>query len=299
MGRQDPNNRDTMQLRCSEYSRQRGKSPRDASASLAPFRLTTYLLETGLSMAVRMMQTEATINDELLRISQLRDHSICLNSPKAYFRADDDKLTNPHKRPFFVALESELQGLDTEAWEFLKGEAKPRLKAKHPTRGWQQLFDTLNEAKGYNHLVHIGCTDVRFIPRAKTDKVQTPDLRGLLGTTQALCEVKTINPSEQEADRFATGGVGTTLRHLENEFFGKLFSTIQTAASQLLAFDTTLTSRRIAYIVFNFDDRIHEYADDYQEQIKAYIGGASLPDVEIVLEIKPPFHSVVRKSLAA
>jgi hypothetical protein len=71
--------------------------------------------------------------------------SINLNSPKAYFRADDDKLTNPNKRKIFVALECELQKLDEAAWEFLKGEALPCLKAVHPTRKWQQLFDTLNE----------------------------------------------------------------------------------------------------------------------------------------------------------
>jgi hypothetical protein len=117
-----------------------------------------------------MMRAEVAITvkatcDELRRISQLRDYSVNLNSPKAYCRADDDKLSNPHKRKFFVALERELQGLDAEAWDFLKGEALPRLKAQHPTRGWQQLFDTLNEAKGYNYLVRIGCKDIKFIPR--------------------------------------------------------------------------------------------------------------------------------------
>ena len=245
------------------------------------------------------MQAEATINDELQRISQLRDYSINLNSPKAYFRTGDDKLSNPSKRQFFVALESELQGLDDEAWKFLKSEAVPRLKSSHPTRGWQQLFDTLNEAKGYNHLVRIGCTDVKFIPRATANRVQTPDLRGLLGATRVLCEVKTINVSDDEANRFAVGGARKTLRHLEGPFFDKLSSTIRTAATQLLTFDKDLTSRRDVYVVFNFDDRIHEYADDYQQQIETFLASASQPDVDIVFEIKPAFHSVVRKTSAA
>jgi hypothetical protein len=245
-----------------------------------------------------MMQAEGAIkvkaaSDELRRISQLRDYSVNLNSPKAYFRAGDDKLSNPHKRNFFVALERELQGLDAEAWEFLKGEALPRLKAQHSTRGWQQLFDTLNEAKGYNYLVRICCKDIKFIPRAKTNNVQTPDLRGFLGSAPVLCEVKTINVSEDEANRLATGGVGTTRLYLEKEFFDKLSSVIHAAASQLLAFDKDLTRRRIVYVVFNFDDRLHEYADEYQKQIESFIADASLPDVEVVLEIKPPFHSAV------
>ena len=107
--------------------------------------------------------------------------------------------------------------------------------------------------------------------------------------------MKTINVSDDEANRLATGGVGTTLRYLEQPFLDKLSSTIRTAATQLLAFDKDLTSRRIAYVVFNFDDRIHEYADEYQQQIEAFLASAPLPDVEIVLEIKPAFHSVVRR----
>jgi hypothetical protein len=222
---------------------------------------------------------------ELQRISQLREYSISLHSPKAYFRADDDKLSNPYKRKFFVAMECELQGLDAEAWAFLKSEALPRLSAPHPARRWHQLFDTLNEAKGYNHLVSIGCKNIRFIPRAKTNKVQTPDLLGFLGAAIVLCEVKTINVSDDEVERFATGGVGTTLPYLEKEFFDKLSSVIRTAASQLLAFDKGSADRRIVYVVFNFDDRFHECADAYREQIKAYIAHASLPNVEVVLDI--------------
>jgi hypothetical protein len=111
--------------------------------------------------------------------------------------------------------------------------------------------------------------------------------------------VKTINVSDDEANRFATGGVGTTPRHLERPFFDKLSSTIGTAAAQLLAFDKELTSRRIVYVVFNFDDRAHECADGYQKQIEAFLAGTPPPDVEIVLEIKPAFYSVVRRASAA
>ena len=243
-----------------------------------------------------MMQVEErtgkTSFHELQRISHLRDYSVNLHSPKAYFRADDDKLSNPYKRKFFLALECELQGLDVEGWEFLKNEALPRLEAPHPTRGWQQLFDTLNEAKGYNHLVRMGCKAIKLIPRAKTDKVQTPDLRGCLGATVVLCEVKTINVSDDKATRSATGSVGTTQRYLERELFDKLSSVVHTAASQLLTFNRDSVFRRIVYVVFNFDDRLHKYADEYQKQIEAFIAGALLPNVEIVLDIKPPFHSV-------
>jgi hypothetical protein len=99
----------------------------------------------------RQSENETACCKKLQRISELRDHSISLHSPNAWFQHGDTKLENPR----YFCIERDLQGLDDEAWAFLKGEALPRLIAKDPSqiRGWQQLFDTLNEARGYNHLV--------------------------------------------------------------------------------------------------------------------------------------------------
>ncbi|MGB9026140.1 MAG: hypothetical protein WCC40_09290 [Rhodomicrobium sp.] len=230
---------------------------------------------------------------EFRRVSELRDLSIDLHSPEAYFRADDDKLSAPHKRKFFLALERDLQGLNAEAWEFLKGEARPHLKAPHPKRRWQQLFDKLNEAKGYHYLVSMGCENVKFIPRAKTRGVETPDVKGLLDAATILCEVKTINVSDDEINRFAARLVGKITLHLAKGFFDKLGNDIRKAAAQLSAFDDGSAARRIVYVVFNFDDRLHEYADEYQRQIEAYIASEALANIEVVLDVKPPFHSAV------
>jgi flagellin-like hook-associated protein FlgL len=227
------------------------------------------------------------------RLSELRDFAIDLNSPKAYFRRDDDKFSNPQKRKFFLDIEHDLQALDFEAWEFLKNETLPRLKAKHPARGWHQLFETLNEAKGYIHLTSIGCTNVKFIPRSKTDNVQTPDLQGQMESTTVLCEVKTINVSEVETERRHSGGVGTTLAHLEESFFKKLMSTIDSAASQLRAFGADVGTRRIVLVVINFDDSLHEYADSYESQINDRMTKVSMPGIEVAFDIKPPFYSAI------
>jgi hypothetical protein len=244
----------------------------------------------------QMMQSENTskaVCVEFRRVSELRNLSIDLHSPEAYFRADDNKLSDPYRRKFFLALESDLQGLDAEAWEFLKSEAQPQLKAPDQKRGWQRLFDKLNEAKSYNYLVSIGCENVKFIPRAKAVRVETPDLKGLLDAATVLCEVKTINVSDDEINRFATRGVGNTLPYLEKGFFDKLGHDIKKASSQLLAFDDSSAAHRIVYVVFNFNDGLHEYADEYQRQIEAYIESASLANIEVVLDVKPPFHSAL------
>ena len=96
------------------------------------------------------------------------------------------------------------------------------LTSKIKKRGWQALFDVLNEAKGYNHLSGIGCTNIRFIPVSSVPGQKTPDLSGDLAGARVLCEVKTINISEDEATRRTTGGVGSEAPHLPDEFFGKL-----------------------------------------------------------------------------
>jgi hypothetical protein len=225
------------------------------------------------------------MRNELQRLSELREHSIGLGLATAYFQPDDDKFSNLGKRQAFLDVEAELQGLDDEAWELLKAEALPRLSAKHPTRFWQPLFDTLNEAKGYNYLAGIGCAGVRFIRRSTR---KTPDLRGLLAGEEVLCDVKTINISDVEVDRRLTGGVGSTLPELKEGFFKKLMSDIATAANQMLEYDDG-AKHRFVYCIFKFDDSLHECADKYRAQIEAYLTTAAKPNVRIVLEIRSPF----------
>jgi len=73
---------------------------------------------------------------DLTRIGELRDHSIALKSPDAYFRADDTKFSTPLSRAAFIAIERDLLGLDVAAWAALKSEALPRLTARAVGRGW-------------------------------------------------------------------------------------------------------------------------------------------------------------------
>ncbi len=231
----------------------------------------------------------------LQRISELRNYSISLRSATAYFQ-HDDKFSNPQKRKFFVDIECDLQKLDAGAWDVIRGEACKRLLAQDPARGWSSLFEALNEAKGYSHLVCLGCTDVKFIPRSTIKGQRTPDLQGLLASSNnisinVLCEVKTINASQPEVERRINGGVGRTLLHLEEGFFRKLFSDIETATNQMRAYDPNVGTRRIVYLVVSFDDILNEYAVDYQKQIEACVACETTIDVEVFLDIKPPFYS--------
>jgi hypothetical protein len=94
---------------------------------------------------------------------------------------------------------------------------------------------------------------------------------------RVLCEVKTINMSEVEAARRTSGAVGSITLQLPDVFFRKLTSDIETAKSQMAAYDADNSIRRIVYIFVNFDDYKHRYADDYFTQIDSFIVAKSMP----------------------
>jgi hypothetical protein len=241
---------------------------------------------------VKVQRTRTMYRKQLPRVYELRDMAQNLSSLDAYFSDFDNKLEeSPVRLKHFRAIEAELQGLDAPGWTYLKGQLKPLLTVKNAMRGWQALFDKLNEAKGYNHLVSIGCTNVEFIPVSSVNSQRTPDLQGLLAGRRVLCEVKTINMSEIEATRRTTGAVGSISLQLPCRFFRKLTSDITDARKQMAAYDADSATKRVVYVVVNFDDNLHEYAADYCSQIASFIAANPTPQIETVFHIKPPFYS--------
>ena len=224
---------------------------------------------------------------ELPRVFELRDLVQYSSSRDAYFQNFEKSLSGiPPKLKQFRDIERDLQGLDAEAWAFLKSEVTPLLGARDQKRGWQLLFDKLNQAKAYNYLKGAGYLNVRFVPPSAVSGQQTPDLQA----DGALCEVKTINISEIEADRRYSGGVGSSTDQLDEGFFRKLSSDLRKAKAQMAAHSTDQDTKFIAYIIVNFDDSLHEYADRHQHQIDQYIAGDPVPGLQVVVfDIKPPF----------
>jgi hypothetical protein len=227
---------------------------------------------------------------ELPRVFELNDLIENPRPPDAFFRDFDRSLAEvPQKKKQFRDIENELQGLESAAWTQLKAEAASLLTAKDGKRGWQALFNILNQAKAYNYLKRLGCTNIRFIPVSRAKGQQTPDLGADLGPVKVLCEVKTINISEDEATRRNSGGVGTSTDRLEAGFFNKLTSDLMRAKTQMLAYGADSATKMIAYVVVNFDDLSHEYVDRYQVQIDQYVSDNPVPGLEIAFDIKPAF----------
>jgi hypothetical protein len=194
----------------------------------------------------------------------------------------------------FREIEADLQGLDPESWHFLKAELLPLLTRRDARRGWQPLLDKLNEAKGYNHLTALGCENVRFIPRSTIQGQKTPDLQGFLAPTKLLCEVKTINPSDDELACRNGGGVRSLPLELPVQFFNKLRSTLELARDQMAAYSPGADTRKIAYVVINYDDILHQFADNYSRQLEGFAATKPVAELEVFFHVKPAFYWAMR-----
>lgn len=241
---------------------------------------------------------------DLPRICEIRDCVLNRGCSGTYFDNFDSSIAdNAVKRKHFLHVEAELARLDTAAWMFLKGQVLPLFERRHEVRGWQAAFDKLNEAKGYNYLTTLDCTDVAFIPVSSAPGQKTPDLEGKLGAKRVFCEVKTINPSDIEAasrNAVARGQIvsGSTQGTLPDGFFDKLIATLRTAETQMLSYYSDKSARRIVYVVLNFDDLLNEYAEDYFGQIQEFVKTNPLPAIEIIFDAKPKFYSATSESPA-
>lgn len=219
------------------------------------------------------------------RLYELRDLIADPSSSDAYFQRDfDDRLQNSdHVRQIYARWESDLQGLDAAAWESLKNEVSPYLTRRQSGRGWEQMFNILNQAHAYKYLKGLGCSNIHFIPRF-TDR--TPDLEAVLGSCSVLCEVKTINISQDEVKARVKTRQTPTVRFTETKlkdgFFGKLDFDIADAKSQLHAYDSSETAQCYIYLNFAFDDFFAEYKEQYFQQIDEHLSRNPISGVQLV-----------------
>jgi hypothetical protein len=212
----------------------------------------------------------AMLRRKLPRIYELKDLTDS-SHPDAYFRNFEDFLQAPTCLKTFVLLERELQGLDPDAWEFLSRKASPYLTRKDAKgRGWQQLFDFLDaEASAYNYLKEsVGCSRVSFIPESGGP---TPDFEGVLDDGRVLCEVKTINNSDDEVRARREEAVRDVNARLESGFLGKLDADITNAKRQLQSYDPEGNAQHLVYIKICFDDWARYYEEEYLRQIDQYL----------------------------
>ncbi len=246
---------------------------------------------------------------DLPRVYEIRDQIKEPDTPMAYFQDFENSLQQSRlKMEKFLDLEKVLQRLDEDSWNFLKNEASEYLEKKIEWRGWEQFFNFINQAWGYNYLKNKGCSNIKFIPISSKRGVESPDLIGVSGEVKFICEVKTMNISNEEAKARYSDRVRIVrqedMPRLEQGFFKKLMGHLKKAEQQIKAYELEALevgerSKRIVYIITNFDDFWGEYKQEYFQLIDQYLSGNSIPGLEIVFHNpKTCFNQIITMECA-
>ena len=260
---------------------------------------TIRCLETCAASGKSTVETTAavealTFRREMHRVYELRDLIGAPSEPSAYFQDFDNSLSNsPHKKQVWLGREREFERLDGESWKRLKDEARPYLTSYNSNgRAWEQLISIFNQVRAHNYLVDRGCSNVTFIPKAKKKGQKTPDLSAELGGQSMLCEVKTINFSDDEIERRRSVMLGRLRTSLDEKFLTKIDSKIIDAIKQMKAFCKDETTIRVVFIVLNFDDLSGECSDRYFLQIDQHLATTVYQGIDIVFyNQQTAFHS--------
>ena len=236
----------------------------------------------------------------LPRVYEIRDCVAKRGGSQAYFQDFENSLVNnPVKRKHFLHIEAELAVLDSVAWAYLKAEVVPLFGKKNPPRGWQAAFDKLNQAKAYNYLERLGCTELAFIPESTASGQKTPDLEGTLCNNPVLCEVKTINPSDVEAAARGQMIARSIQGCLPEAFLTSCLRRYGPPKSRWILI-VRILMLNISFMSFSILTTVcTKYVDGYWLQIQNFCVSGQLPRVEIVFDAKPACYSATSDSSAS
>jgi hypothetical protein len=209
-----------------------------------------------------------------------------------YQRSKKDDLNNyfnfeeliPWAAANFAEIEKILSKLDAKSWEKLRTKALSFVATDHPLRRYEQLFNHLNEARGYVFLTDQGYTQIDFIEPKQNKKgaPQSPDLFAIKAGSSVVLEVKTVNESDENLSPDASwrNEAVTVRRNLSSEFKDKIISTIGQALCQLNSYPS---DRKIAFLIIRFDHgqktAWHLYAE-----LKDFIATQTKDGIEIYYE---------------
>jgi hypothetical protein len=77
-------------------------------------------------------------------------------------------------------------------------------------------------------------------------------------------------------------------------FFKTPGATLRQAKTQIDAFDANGKCKKIAYVIINYDDSLHEYGGPNRMQIEQYLAlDHPAPSLNVELDIKEPFYTAM------
>lgn len=221
------------------------------------------------------------MNKKFVRLNELA--SLYSEKVGSYFHRSRDNVINDEIfEEQYLLIENELCELDIDSWNFLKEETGSLCTAINGKRGWSPLFDKLNEAKGYCFLKSIEYSIISFIPRAKINGIETPDLMGWRDTSQALCEVKTIHVSDDLIAATENMTVFTSQDTLTSGLRKKLEYTFNKATSQINSYTEFTSPEKFIYLIIEYDDGIF-FNKEFNEQTRELFNTMSLTDINLLI----------------
>lgn len=191
------------------------------------------------------------MNNEFERLNELA--SLHRENVNSYFHESHDVA---YEGGQLLSIENELSELDIESWCFLKKEAGKFCVISDKERGWAQLFEKLNEAKGHGFLKSKGYSKISFIPRSNKNGVKTPDLKGERDTSIALCEVKTKSISDYLINSIHNRTVTRPQENITVGLKGSLISIFEEATDQLNSYTKYPNPEKYIYLIIVYDHEV-------------------------------------------
>ncbi len=204
-----------------------------------------------------------------------------------YFATFHEDLKKPCAQPLYERLEEELEQLDSDAWWGFKQKVLRYITIIDSRRGYSQLFDFFNEAKGYLYLKSEGCEEIRFIPEETNG---TPDLIARCGGSVCLLEVKTVNKSKDEINIIKANSERPVVRMqviegrlgLDDSLKRRITRKINKAKKQLMSYVCDGIQRRIVYLIIHLDIALASDSRN-RDELVAYIDEQGDEQIEVRL----------------
>ncbi len=199
--------------------------------------------------------------------------------PDNYFHRFLEDFGGELWRKAFEPAEAILQRLEPQAWESLAIKALPFVTKKSAIRGHNQLFDHLDEGRGYALLADRGYETIHFID---TGNARSPDLAGSRHGTTTILEVKSINRSQKDLIRLATPEARDVAFGVSNFLKRKLTAAIGEAREQLEAYSIPVEHQILLLVVrLEFD---YMFVRENYMAVGDFTSSFSVPGFEVLAQ---------------
>jgi hypothetical protein len=131
---------------------------------------------------------------KFVRINELFEKSQ-KSHEQNFFRCWFDNKGQAEEEQYLLNLEKDLLQIEKAVWPVFLQKCLPLICKRDPKHYWANLWNILNEVKGYIFLKNQGFENIEFL---RENNYRTPDIKALSRNGPVLLEVKNVNRSESD-----------------------------------------------------------------------------------------------------